>query len=87
MPWRWRGAVGRRSEIDGLQEELRTLQEENALLALEGERRPVAERARELRACEAKQVQLQRRTRVNEWYLNQLKSQPRGPKMELAPGF
>lgn len=98
------------SEIDELSEELRQLQEENALLAYhESSRaehldhedatpstsrshrspstrsprvnmprrtaRQVHLQAKETRQCEAKLTSLRRRTRVNEWYLSQLKSQ------------
>lgn len=98
------------SEIDELSEELRQLQEENALLAYEGrggegeghqcdEATPVSSHrassksprvkasmarrtarqvhlsAKETRQCEAKLTSLRRRTRVNEWYLSQLKNQ------------
>lgn len=97
------------SEIDELSEELRQLQEENALLAYhESSRaeqfdhedatpstsrshrspstrsprvntsrtaRQVHLQAKETRQCEAKLTSLRRRTRVNEWYLSQLKGQ------------
>lgn len=104
------------SEIDELSEELRQLQEENALLAYEASRggegeghqnpcdeatpvsshrasqssksprvkassmarrtaRQVHLSAKETRQCEAKLTSLRRRTRVNEWYLSQLKNQ------------
>lgn len=103
------------AEIDQLSEELRQLQEENALLAYHDARdaedeaapttpvtpvtpgsrsslsspgrrsavRSVARRtarqvhlqAKETRQCEAKLTSLRRRTRVNEWYLSQLKVQ------------
>lgn len=98
------------SEIDQLSEELRQLQEENALLAYEASRegehqncdeatpvsshrassksprvkagsmarrtaRQVHLSAKETRQCEAKLTSLRRRTRVNEWYLSQLKNQ------------
>eukprot|EP00438_Fugacium_kawagutii_P001308 Skav226292 [mRNA] locus=scaffold3301:259179:261894:+ [translate_table: standard] len=98
------------SEIDQLSEELRQLQEENALLAYEASRegeghndeatpvsshraslssksprvkassarrtaRQVYLSAKETRQCEAKLTSLRRRTRVNEWYLSQLKNQ------------
>ena len=90
------------AEIDELSEELRQLQEENALLAYHCDEsnettpsrsshaspstrsprkntarsaRQVHLQAKETRQCEAKLTSLRRRTRVNEWYLSQLKSQ------------
>ncbi|CAK9084780.1 unnamed protein product [Durusdinium trenchii] len=92
------------SEIDQLSEELRQLQEENALLAYHAacddeaspaptpsasartprttvgsaqrrSARQVKEQAKEVRQCEAQLMALRRRTRVNEWYLAQLKTQ------------